>query len=617
MVTRVRFAGSAGRAAAMAVLCILGVSASAPGSAVQPAPAARQTPSGQPAAGAQPAAAQSAPAAQLAAISADYWRHQLDEEMYTRLREGLPIERLPDLSPEYAEKEAAWGRTVRDRLTRIDEKALGHQDWLTLALLRDQAEESILAPQAYWYLFLATPYDAPFGGVHVAFGAYKLAAPADLAGYLRLLHSYTAMVEQLRRHLEGQSTRGILLPKAEVDTVAAMLRAFARPPQESVLAVSADRLKGFAAAVAADFQANVRRIIGEEIDPALVRLADELAGDYRQRAPERIGIGQYPGGADAYRVMVRFQTGFDLTPEEIHRRGEAEVERLSQRMAEVRKQLGFQGTAREFNQRLRADPRFLARTPEEVAERLMVPVRRIEPKIPAWFLKVPKAPYGVEALPSALGGMTYGYYQVPTPDQPRGRYLFNAGQLDQRPLVWAAALIYHELVPGHHFQLALQAENADLPPFRHYLTHTAFVEGWGEYASHLGEEMGLYDDPYTLYGRLAMEIFLSTRLVVDTGLNALGWTRQQAVDYMRERLLESDVQIDSEVLRYAVASPAQALAYKLGAQHIEDLRRRAETALGPRFDVRRFHDAVLGSGSLPPKILAQHIDWWIEQEKRR
>jgi uncharacterized protein (DUF885 family) len=598
----------AGRAAGAAMLCILGVSGSAPGSAAAPAA---------PAAVGAPGTAAGTPAAELATIAADYWRHELDDDIYVRMREGLPIEHLPDLSPEHGEKEAAWARTVRERLARIDESALGHGDWLTLALLRHEAEESIAAPAAYWYIFLATPYDAPFGGVHTALGACKLASPADLAGYLRLLHAYTAMVEQLRRHLEGQAARGILMPKPEVDTVAAMLRAYARPPQESVLQVSADRLQGIDAAAAADFRKSAGSIIADEIDPALLRLADELAGDYRRRAPDRIGIGQYPGGDAAYRAMVRIRAGFDLAPDEIHRRGLAEVDRLSRRMAEVRHQLGFTGTAREFNQRLRSDPRFLARTPEEVAERLMAPVRRMEPKISAWFLKVPKAPYGVEALPAAMGGMTYGYYQAPTPAQPRGRYLFNAGQLDQRPMVWAAALIYHELIPGHHFQLALQAENPDLPPFRRYLSHTAFVEGWGEYSSHLGEEMGLYDDSYSLYGRLAMDIFLSTRLVVDTGLNALGWTRQQATDYMRDRLLESDVQIDSEILRYSIAMPAQALAYKLGATHIENLRRHAEAALGPRFDVRRFHDAVLGNGSLPPEILAKHIDWWIEQEKRR
>jgi uncharacterized protein (DUF885 family) len=556
-------------------------------------------------------------AAELARIADDYWHHQLQEDLYARVREGLQMEALPDLSAAYAEKEAAWSRALRQRLARIDEAALAHQDWLTLALLRDQAEGDIAGPEVYWHLFLVTPYGAPFSFVQTAFGAFRFTAPADLASYLRLLHGYTAMVEQLRQHLFGQSARGILLPKAEVDVAAAMLRAYARPPRESALEVADDRLRGLDAAAVAAFHAQARQIVADEIDPALVRLAGELAGDYRQRAPDRIGIGQYPGGAAAYRVLVRWQTGFDLSPEEIHRRGEAEVERLSRRMAEVRRQLGFQGTAREFHQRLRSDPRFLARTPEEVGERLMAAVRKIEPKIPSWFLRFPKAPYGVEQLPVALGGMTFGYYQVPTPAKPRGLYLFNAGQLDQRPMVWAAALIYHELIPGHHFQLALQAENADLPIFRRYLTHTAFVEGWGEYASQLGEEMGLYDDPYSLYGRLAMDMFLSTRLVVDTGLNALGWTRQQATDFMRERLLQSDAEIDSEVLRYAIASPAQALAYKLGAGHLQDLRRHAEAALGPRFDVRRFHEAILGSGSLPPKILAQHVDWWIEQEKRR
>jgi uncharacterized protein (DUF885 family) len=620
MIERVRSLRSAVRLAGVATLCFVGVAGSAPGnaaapSAAPPAPAAAAAPAPAPAAGGAPAAAGTA-AAQLAAIAADYWQHQLDEDLPVRMQEGLPIERLPDLSPEYAERDAAWGRALRERLARIDEAALGHEDWLTLALLRTQADEAIAAQKVYWHLFLATPYDAPFGMVHTALGACKLESPADLARYLRLLHAYAAMVGQLGAHLEGQRTRGILLPKAEVDTVAAMLRAYARPPRESSLAVAAGRLRGIDAKAAADFAIAVDRTIADEIDPALLGLADHLAGEYRRQAPDRIGIGQYPGGDEAYRSMVRVRSGFDLPPAEIHRRGLAEVERLSRRMEEVRRKLGFQGTAREFNRRLRSDPRFLARTPEEVAERLMAPVRRIEPKIPAWFLRTPRAPYGVEALPAAMSGMTYGYYQVPTPDKERGRYLFNGSQLDQRPLVWAAALIYHELVPGHHFQLALQAENRGLPPFRRYLLHTSFVEGWGEYASNLGEEMGLYDDPYTLYGRLAMEIFLSNRLVVDTGLNALGWSREQATAFMQERLLQSDAEIDSEILRYAIAMPAQALAYKLGAGHIQELRRRAEAALGPRFDVRRFHDAVLGSGSLPPEILSRHVEWWIEQERQ-
>jgi uncharacterized protein (DUF885 family) len=556
-------------------------------------------------------------AAELAKLVAETWQHQLATDLSIRVREHLQAATLPDLTLAYAEKEAAWGKALRERLDRIDASVLAHEDLLTLALLRDYCDQLTAGPEVYWHLFLATPYDAPFASVQTALGAFRFGSKVDLASYLRLLHAYPTMVEQLREHLAGQETRGILLPKPEVDVVVAMLRALARPPAEGPLEVADGRLSGFDGATVADFRTQARGIVGGEINPAMVRLADWLGSDYRQRAPERIGIGQYPGGAAAYRVLVRLQTGFSMTPDEIHRRGEAEVERLSKRMLEVRGRLGFHGTAREFHQQLRADPRFLASSPDDVAARLMAPIRKIEPRISAWFLHLPKAAYGVEPLPVALSGMTFGYYQVPTASEPRGLYLYNAGQLDQRPMVWAAALIYHELIPGHHFQLALQAENPTLPPFRRYLAHTAFVEGWGEYASHLAEEMGLYDDPYALYGRLAMEMFLSTRLVVDTGLNDLGWTRQQATDYMRERVLQTDAEIDSEILRYSIAIPAQALAYKLGANHLQELRRRAEAALGPRFDVRRFHDAVLGSGSLPSALLEEHINWWITQEKRR
>jgi uncharacterized protein (DUF885 family) len=553
-------------------------------------------------------------------LASEYWDHERAEDFSTRLRLGLPIEHLPDLSPQELARGLSWMRAFGDRLAHADATNLVEEDRLTLALLRDEVVQTARAAAAQDYLFQVTPYDAPFRVANSAFTGFTFGTTADLARYLRLLHGYAAMVEQVRAHLESLAARGVLLPRPEIDAAAAMARAFDRPSRGSLFEVADERLARFDARATGEFHGAARRIVDAEIDPALERLASELTGGYRQRAPESIGLAQYPGGLAAYRSMILMQTGFDLAPEEIHRRGLAEVERLTARMAEVRQKLGFTGppqTARQFNQRLRTDPRFLARTPDEVAERLMAAVHRMEPKVSSWFLRQPQAPYGVAPLPAALSGMTFGYYQQPEPGAPRGLYLYNTADLDQRPLVGAAALIYHELVPGHHFQLALQAENQALPPFRHYLTHTSFVEGWGEYASHLGEEMGLYDDPYALYGRLAMDLFLSNRLVVDTGLNALGWSRQQATDYMRDRLLESDAQIDSEILRYATSIPAQALAYKLGATQIEELRRHAQEALGPRFDVRRFHDAVLGSGSLPPSILAAHIDSWIEAERGR
>ncbi len=213
--------------------------------------------------------------------------------------------------------------------------------------------------------------------------------------------------------------------------------------------------------------------------------------------------------------------------------------------------------------------------------------------------------------------MTYGYYQSPTASDRRGYYYYNGSSLADRSLLNAAALIYHELVPGHHFQRALQHENADLPSFRREAGWTAYTEGWGEYASSLAGEMGMYEDPYDRAGRLMMDVFLSSRLVVDTGMNALGWTRARAIEYMKANTLESDTQIATETLRYSCDIPGQALAYKMGSARIRELRARAERDLGAAFDVRRFHDAVLGSGPMPLAVLERHVDWFIETEKAR
>ncbi len=210
--------------------------------------------------------------------------------------------------------------------------------------------------------------------------------------------------------------------------------------------------------------------------------------------------------------------------------------------------------------------------------------------------------------------MTFGFYQPPTASEPKGFYNYNGSNLNERSLVWAEGLIYHELVPGHHFHIALQYENETLPEFRRENSHNSYTEGWAEYASWLGREMGLYQDPYSLCGRYMMDMFLSTRLVVDTGMNCLEWPRSRAVKFMKDNLLESDTQIHSETLRYSTDIPAQALGYKLGSIKMFELRDKVEKALGDRFDIRKFHDAILGTGSLPLPILERHIDWFIEKE---
>jgi uncharacterized protein (DUF885 family) len=233
-------------------------------------------------------------------------------------------------------------------------------------------------------------------------------------------------------------------------------------------------------------------------------------------------------------------------------------------------------------------------------------------------MAVPKAPYGVKRLdPTLEGAVTFGYYQTPIPSDPKGYYYYNGSNLNQRSLIWAGSLIYHELVPGHHFQICLQEENHSLPEFRRESFATAYVEGWAEYSSTLAGEMGMYRDDYEKYGRLAAKAFLTSRLVVDTGMNLLGWPRARAIEYMKENLLLSEAEIHTETLRYSADMPGQALAYMMGANKIFELREKARAELKDAFDIRKFHHAVLSSGSMPMAVLEKHIDRHIQETRAK
>jgi len=387
---------------------------------------------------------------------------------------------------------------------------------------------------------------------------------------------------------------------------------------KSLFSVDAGRLAAFPAADAAAFRARVEAKVAGDVNAGLRALVSSLSGDYAARAPDAVGLGQYPGGPAAYEKLVRFHTTLPVGPEEVHRIGLAEVERTEGRMAEVRRTLGFSGTPAEFRASLKTNPRFFPKTPDEIGQRLMSFIAKIEPKMDGYFLRRPKAPYGVKRLdPEREPALTFGIYEPPTPGEPVGLYRFNGSKLEDRSLLNAGALAYHELVPGHHYQIALANENEAIPAFRRELYDTAYGEGWGDYSAGLAEEMGMYQDPYDLYGRLAMDMFISVRLVVDTGMNALGWSRDKAVAYMREHEMETDTQIATESLRYSADIPAQALAYKMGSRAIREMRTSAERSLGTRFDIRRFHDAVLGSGSLPMSVLARRIDAFTAAEAGR
>jgi len=544
------------------------------------------------------------------------WR--TEESLFLRRKLGLPIVALPRVGRAAAEADAARAAALRARLDAVDAAALATQDRLTLDILRFELDGVVEAPRFQAFAFPVLSYTSPLPPVARVFTEWRFPDAAAVAAYERLLAQLPRLVAEMRAQLEAQAAAGVRVPKPALDPVVALLGAFAAPPPASPFAPAPERLAALGADEATKAAARLAELAAAQASAPLAGLAAWLDGPYREAAPEGVGLGQYRGGADAYRWAIRRHTSLDLAPAAIHERGLAELARLRDGMEAVRREVGFAGTLEEFRAAVRVDRRFFAATPEEFGQRLMAPLARIEPKVASFFLVTPKAPYGVRRLdPRLEGSQTFGYYDPPTPAEPRGLYYFNGSRLGERTLLWAAGLIAHELVPGHHFQIARTHENEALPPLRRDWFDTAFVEGWAEYASDLAGEMGMYADPYDRFGRLAMASFVATRLVVDTGMNALGWSRERAIDFMREHTFQSDTEIRSETLRYAVDMPGQALAYGLGSATLRDLRSRAEARLGERFDLRRFHETVLGSGALPLAVLARHVEEWIAEEAMR
>jgi uncharacterized protein (DUF885 family) len=359
-----------------------------------------------------------------------------------------------------------------------------------------------------------------------------------------------------------------------------------------------------------------RRAIEISIVPAYRKLTKFLTEEYIPGARETLGAVRLPQGEAYYAQRIKHFTTLDLSAKEIHQIGLEEVARIREEMQVVIEEVGFEGSFAEFLAFLRTDPRFYPSTADELLREASYIAKRMDGQLPALFKTLPRQPYTVEAVPDSIAPKyTAGRYVSGRAGgtQP-GRYWVNTYALDTRPLYNLEALSLHEAVPGHHLQGALNAELEDLPSFRRYSYLSAFGEGWGLYSEWLGIEAGFYTDPYSNFGRLTYEMWRACRLVVDTGVHAFGWTRQQVIDYLAANTALSMHEIGTETDRY-ISWPAQALSYKIGELKIKELRRRAEDALGNRFDVREFHDAVLLSGSIPLRVLEQKIDRFIEQQK--
>ena len=367
----------------------------------------------------------------------------------------------------------------------------------------------------------------------------------------------------------------------------------------------------------AELQARAKALITGKLNPSYQNWADVYRKDLAGKCRQNVGISALPQGKEYYAFLVRQQTTTNRTPDDIHQLGLREVARIRAEMEAVAKKAGFQSREAMIAD-MRTNPKFFARSPEELMGAAALMAKTIDGKMPTLFTKLPRLPYGVKMIPlETAEGNTTAYYQPGSPDAGlAGNYYVNTTHLDQRPLWELPALTVHEAVPGHHMQIATQQE-LDMPAWRKYGTFfTAFVEGWGLYSERLGIELGIYDTPQKDMGRLSYEMWRACRLVVDTGIHSKGWTKEQAVAFMKDNTALTDKNIDSEVNRY-ISNPGQALAYKLGELKIRELRSRAEKELGPKFDLRRFHDAVIGQGAVPLDALDAQINAWIAAEQAR
>ena len=515
---------------------------------------------------------------------------------------------------EQASAESAWAAAFLERLHALKEDRLTHDEWITYAMLENDAEIQRDSAEFFWFRIPITPYASPLRGATATFPAMPIATDANRQAYLDALNRFPVILASYEARLRSQVHRGIVVPAEELRLAVPYVRGFGGAASSSPLRPQPAAIAALASDVRGAFVERVDATLTNVVAPAVERLATYIDGEYRAKAPSAVGLVQYPGGRKYYDFLIRRNTSLSLTPEAIHQIGLTEVDRLERELDAIRRDAKFAGTAEEFHRYLRSDRRFMAASAEDIGDRMMAAIRRIEPKVSAFFPLQPKAPYGVRRLdPSLEQSMTYGYYQQPAGSERGGYYLFNAFKPDERSVLMAEAVIYHELVPGHHFQIVLQRENDSLIPYRRNSGFTAFTEGWAEYASDLAGEMGMYVDPYQRAGRVAMDLFLSTRLVVDTGMNALGWSREKGVAFMREHTFESDLQIDTESLRYSADYHGQALAYKLGARKFHELRERAQKALGAKFDLAAFHAHVLRAGSMPLSVLDGHVDCFIHE----
>jgi uncharacterized protein (DUF885 family) len=566
--------------------------------------------------------ASAAPAEDFKALTDQYWAFVLRENptYASMLGKRDYDDRLDDISLAAQDRRAAeYGRFLA-RLEAIPDAGLSSADRVNKAILKRGLEEAVEANRFGQRMMLFTNRNGWHQNIAGLADALTFRSAADYDNYLKRLAAYPALNDEALKISARALAEGYVLPCVALDgveqTISGVIPA---DPTKSRLygPFAAERPKTVPAPDWAALQTRARRLIDGDLRAAYARHLAWYSGSYKPRCTASVAASALPGGKAYYASRIRSHTTTTLSADEIHALGLKEVARIRAEMEQVAKKAGF-ASREAMIADLRTNPKYYAKTPEELMQATARELKKIDGKMPSLFTVLPRLPYGIREIPAETAeGTTTAYYNQGSPENGiAGTYYVNTSKLDQRPLWEIPPLSVHEAVPGHHHQIALQQELPQ-PEWRRYGTFfTAFVEGWGLYSERLGIEMGLYDTPAKEMGRLSYEMWRATRLVVDTGLHAKGWSTDRAIAFMTDNSALSATNIEAEVNRY-IADPGQALAYKLGELKIRELRARAEQALGHKFDLRRFHDAVLGQGSVPLDTLDRQINDWIASERAR
>ena len=536
-------------------------------------------------------------------------------EWATRLGDNRFNDKLNDASFEMILERQDDSRTLLQKVELIDRSDLDKEDQLNYDLYINRIKQSI---EGYAFQSYLMPIDQ-MGGIQIGFAGISSYMPfkskKDYNNYLSRLKAFPEKVSQTIDLMIRGSDSGWLPPKIVLSAVPEQISSqFNAPLDESPLF---EPFKEFPESIETDEQQklidHVKIVLRDEVYPAYRSLHTFFTEKYLPNCRESIACSDLPNGMDYYRYQIRSSTTTDLTPEEIHQIGLDEVARIRKEMSIVINSSDFDGEFDEFLNFLRTDPRFYYDTEEELLDGYRVICKKADAQLPKFFGRLPRLPYGVKAIPDyqATASPTAYYYSGNQKAGRSGYFMANTYKLESRPKYEMEALSIHEAVPGHHLQIALAQELDNIPMFRRYAGYTAFVEGWGLYSEKLAEEMGFYEDPYSKFGQLTYEMWRACRLVVDTGMHALGWTRQEAIDFMASNTAKTKNDIQVEIDRY-IAWPGQALAYKIGELKIIELRNRAEEKLEHDFNIRDFHDVVLGSGAVPLDILEKHVEEYIQ-----